>query len=541
MSTASVESVELLPDPRRLMEGLRDTGYQLNTAIADIVDNSIAAEATLVELFLDMDFRGNIRIAIADNGTGMDREGLLNAMKYGSDRRANPASLGKFGLGLKTASTAFCQCLSVISRNKGDAPLLSASWDLDHVIKTGRWELLLTEKVDAGAAALLEKVAPSASGTVVLWTKIDRLFDREYKNAGGAQAQNGLQRKISSLAEHLGAVYQRFLDTSDSRARNVVIKINKAQVLPWDPFQVSVSDLVAKEDVPTELNGGATANFSVRAYILPRSTEYPTPEDEDKAKLGNTRQGLYIYRENRLIHEADWLGMFTKEPHGSLLRVEFSFDHNLDDAFHIDIKKSQIILNETLWVWLRDEFLTAPRREANNRYRSGQRAAAFKKAEGSHITSNRNIAAKEGEINLAEVSVSNPETGEAEVTNKISGSFKLKLNINKQSKPGEVYVQTVESLTDGALYEPTLTNGHQSVRINTGHPYYHKVYVPNLSRNVTIQGMDALLWALGAAELSSTSPNTHRHFEEMRFELSRILRKLVEDLPDPESEQDVAG
>src|SRR5271163_3876213 len=119
MSTASVESVELLPDPRRLMEGLRDTGYQLNTAIADIVDNSIAAEATLVELFLDMDFRGNIRIAIADNGIGMDREGLLNAMKYGSDRRANPASLGKFGLGLKTASTAFCQCLSVISRNKG--------------------------------------------------------------------------------------------------------------------------------------------------------------------------------------------------------------------------------------------------------------------------------------------------------------------------------------------------------------------------------------------------------------------------------------
>jgi hypothetical protein len=116
-----------------------------------------------------------------------------------------------------------------------------------------------------------------------------------------------------------------------------------------------------------------------------------------------------------------------------------------------------------------------------------------------------------------------------------------KLNINKQARPGEVYVQTVDSLIDGALYEPTLTSGHQSVRINTGYPYYHKVYVPNLSRNVTIQGMDALLWALGAAELSSTSPNTQRHFEEMRFELSRILRKLVEDLPEPEIDEDVAG
>ena len=139
------------------------------------------------------------------------------------------------------------------------------------------------------------------------------------------------------------------------------------------------------------------------------------------------------------------------------------------------------------------------------------------------------------------MSVTNPETGEAQVTNKIGGTFKLKLNINKQPKPGEVYVQTVDNLTDGVLYEPTLTDGHQSIRLNTGHPYYHKVYVPNLARNVTIQGMDALLWALGAAELSSTSPGTVRHFEEMRFELVRILRKLVEDLPEPGIDLDVAG
>ena len=108
---------------------------------------------------------------------------------------------------------------------------------------------------------MLEKVAPSAPGTVVLWTKIDRLFDREYKNAGGAQAQNGLQRKVLSLVEHLGAVYQRFLDTADSRARNVVIKINNSLVLPWDPFQMSISDLVAKEDVPTELERRSYCEF----------------------------------------------------------------------------------------------------------------------------------------------------------------------------------------------------------------------------------------------------------------------------------------
>src|SRR5258705_9950981 len=122
MSTAAIGPIELLPDPRRLMEGLRDTGYQFNTAIADIVDNSIAAEATVVELRLEMDYKGNVRVAIADNGIGMNQTGLLNAMKYGSDRRPNPASLGKFGLGLKTASTAFCRRLSLISRHTGKAP-----------------------------------------------------------------------------------------------------------------------------------------------------------------------------------------------------------------------------------------------------------------------------------------------------------------------------------------------------------------------------------------------------------------------------------
>ncbi len=538
--SSAVESIELLPDPSRLMEGLRDTGYKFNTAIADIVDNSIAAEADLVELTLEMDYRGNILIAVADNGIGMNRDGLLNAMKYGSDRRVNLASLGKFGLGLKTASTAFCKRLSVISRDSAAAPLLCATWDLGHVMKADKWELLLSDKVDPRAAALLDRVARNDSGTVVLWSEVDRFFPREYQNKGGAAAQTALKKASIALKEHLGTVYQRFLDKNDERAKNVVIKVNGEAVEAWDPFRVGISDLVAEDTVATELGNGKSASFTVKAYILPRSKEYPSVEEEAKARLGNAGQGIYIYRENRLIHEADWLGMFTKEPHGSLLRVEFSFDNTLDEAFHIDIKKSQIILNDVLWSFLKDDFLTAPRRQADKLYRQGQREAAFKKAEGSHIVSNRNIAAKEEDINLAQVNL-DPETGEAQVTNRISGSFRLKLNVTKQSKPGELYVQPVDSLPDNALYEPTFTNGHQSVKVNTGHPYYHKVYVPNLSRNVTIQGMDALLWALGAAELSSTSPSTQKHFEEMRYELSRILRKLVEDLPDPETSTDVAG
>jgi signal transduction histidine kinase len=110
----STQYREVLPDPERVIEGLRDTGYQFETAIADIIDNSIAANASVIDVNLAMDYDGNVIVSIADDGCGMDRDELIDAMRYGSRKRSDPSSLGKFGLGLKTASTAYCRKLSVI-------------------------------------------------------------------------------------------------------------------------------------------------------------------------------------------------------------------------------------------------------------------------------------------------------------------------------------------------------------------------------------------------------------------------------------------
>lgn len=531
------EEIEVLPDPKRLIEGLRDTGYEFNTAIADIVDNSIAAGASVVDLKIEMDYRGEVRVSIADNGCGMNRDELINAMRYGSDRRSNLASLGKFGLGLKTASTAFCRHLSVLSRNTIEGPLLEARWDLDHVVRTGKWGLLFPNAPESEKVKHLDAVT-DGSGTVVVWNSIDRLM-KSYKNQGGAPAQRALRKIVQNLEEHIAMVYQRYLDTNYTNAVDIEIRVNGERIKPWDPFCADISDLVGDEVVSVELDNGGTAEFSVRAYILPRKEEFPDEESARQAKLGNERQGVYIYRENRLIHDADWLDMYSKEPHGSLLRVEFSFDHELDEAFHIDIKKSQIILKEDLWNWLKDEFLTAPRREANSRYRQGMRLKAKEKATGSHDTSNKNIASKERGLEKADVTIVNPDTGDCEVKNR-NGRFRLKLNVGKPSRPGELFVQPVDGLNDGVLFEPTIIERHQAVRINTAHPYYHKIYIPNLSKGITIQGMDSLLWGLCVAELSTISDTTAKHFEEMRFEVSRLLRKLVEDLPEPEIEDDAS-
>lgn len=533
----SIETIETPPDPERMIEGLRDTGYKFNTAMADIIDNSIAARASLVDLRIHMDFRNNIVVSIADNGDGMDREGLINAMTYGSRRRSDPSSLGKFGLGLKTASTAFCRVLSVASRNSGDAPLLQATWDLTYVAQKG-WLLQLNDEADEDARDHLDAVAAGRAGTVVLWKQVDRLI-KAYANPGGSAAQSALDKAVKGLRDHVAMVYQRFLDPADSRAQNVEIRINDEPVVAWDPFCSGHSDKVAEVPFEIETPQGRSARVMFRAYILPRKEEFENELAFKRSRLGNEAQGIYVYREDRLIQDATWLGMFSKEPHGTLLRVEFSFTHELDEVFDIDFKKSQISLSDELWKAIRDELLPAPRREANRRYRQGKRVDATRKAQGSHDSSNRTIAAKEGEVDSTTVSAPDPRTGDSEITNR-NGSFRIRIPVGEARRPGEVFVQPVDSLDDGALFQPTIIDGHKAVRINTSHPYYHKVYVPNLAQGVTVQGMDSLLWGLCIAELSTISDSTAEHFEQMRFEVSRILRRLVEDLPEPDLD-DVAA
>ena len=126
-------------------------------------------------------------------------------------------------------------------------------------------------------------------------------------------------------------------------------------------------------------------------------------------------------------------------------------------------------------------------------------------------------------------------TGNVTIQNK-NGTTKLKLQILDPEQPGDLHVQVAESLNDGMLWEPAFIDGNQAVRINTSHPYYHKVYIPNRLSGVMVQGLDSLLWAMCVAELGNVNETNKRSFEEMRYEVSRSLRRLVEDLPDPEED-----
>jgi hypothetical protein len=530
-------TIEVPPDVGRITEGLRDTGYDFNTAVADIIDNSIAANATIVDVRVAADFAGKLVLSVSDNGEGMDRDGLINAMRFGSRRRPRAQSLGKFGLGLKTASTAFCQRLSVVSRTTATGKALMATWDLEELKFAGRWELRLDE-ADPVSLSILDASAPFHSGTVVLWDKIDRLLEG-YQDRTPLSFKKGLQKLITGLIDHISLVYQRFLDPADTREKNLEIRVNGSKVSHWDPFCIAETKTpVAEQVITVQVRDGRSTQFTVRAFILPRKEEFSSNDSRNAARISNERQGVYVYRENRLIHGPDWMGMYKQEPHFSLLRVELSFEHSLDEAFQVDIKKSRILLNDSLYEWLRDKFLAGPRREAEVRYRKGIAAVAAGPAALLHAPSSNGIHQKAAGLSLASVSVVNAATGTVQVSNK-SGQTPATIRIVDEQATGPVYVRTANSLDNGVLWEPTLAiepslgRGVNAVSLNRGHPFYLKAYLPNRTNSTVIQAMDYLLWALANAELSNINVETREAFEDFRVEVSRNLKKLVADLPDP--------
>jgi len=521
---------DVTPDPERITESLRDTGYSLNTAVADIVDNSIAAAASKIEIELDLNPRGELRFSVVDNGSGMDAKGLVNALRYGSARRQEQASLGKFGLGLKTASTAFARRLKVTSKTASMKEAITSVWDLDSVGKNG-WAVEQLDSVDKTDARVLEKLGQGSSGTVVRWEKVDRVLPREYASPTGASAQKAVDRIEHGLRRHLGMVFQRFLDHDDERSPDVTIVMRGKSVDAWDPFDYG-SKLLVDRRLRIQTGPGDTAEMTLRVFVLPPRATIAAElgqEVADLANVGNKTQGIYVYRENRLIHGPDWLGLWVQEPHGSLCRAELSFGHELDEAFQIDIKKSAIVPDQALLEKL-EELLTGPRREADFNYRNGRRQQATSPGTPMHGPSNATIAEKAPEIPAASLTSVDKDSGKAVITNS-HGPVSV---VYVESEDKRVFVESVDDLPSGLLYMPAYIGLNPGVQINRTHPYYEKVYVPSRTSGTTIQALDSLLWALASAEFRSTQDSAKRMFEDLRYDVSRALAHLVESLPEPD-------
>lgn len=525
------------PDAPRLINGLRDTGYNFKTAAADIIDNSIAANADAINVAIELRTDGRKFVYFGDNGDGMDADGIFRAMRYGAPERDDPESLGKFGLGLKTASSSVCRMFTLITKPRGAASHHKLAWDLDHVAAQSRWEMC-REPVTDEEEEIFEELCGD-HGTLVIWSKCDRILTKNYDEPGGTKERQAIKRLAQGLMDHISLIYHRFLDANDPRERFIKITVDGQSVAPWDPFFKEQADQVLsdqqhKMEVVTE--SGESHYATVRAWILPHSNTLD--EDEKaRAKISNRAQGFYIFREGRLISDGGWLGVFgaygTLEPHMSLLRIEFDFGHELDDAFSIDVKKSRILLDPALSEYLK-ALLSPARREAELRYRKKEKQAASA-AIVSHVSANKSVASAS---NTSKSTVDNADVKNqtAVVTNNRGSKIRIRQTIHNNVNPETIHVEAVDDITSGDLWEPALRStssaGHvPSVLLNKHHDFYQKIYLRAGASGYAVDGMDCLLWAFAAAEQNNTNDELDPIFRDIREEVSSNLRKLLRDVP----------
>ncbi|HAW19257.1 MAG TPA: hypothetical protein DCX14_03665 [Flavobacteriales bacterium] len=517
------------PDPARLIHGLRDTGYDFYTAAADIIDNSIAASATKINIQLQLTTDGRKFAYFGDNGIGMDEAGLFNAMKYGAKIREDLASLGKFGLGLKTASSSVCLKYSLITRNASDSPLRKLTWDLEHVSASNLWQML-DEEVTDDEDELFNELC-GTTGTLVVWAKCDRLLSKQYDEPGGSKEKNAMRHRAKKLKEHCALIFHKFLNHKDTEFSNINITVDDDEVVFWNPFYPEKSEQVLPESqtlLPIQLEDGTIEHARIKAWILPHSKDMTKEENETYAKISNRGQGFYIHREGRIIHYGGYMGIWrSDDPHWSLYRVEFDFGHKLDEAFNVDVKKSQILLDPALEEALQ-QLLGPSYKEADNRYRRKQKidvAGGVK-----HDDANKTIGETQN-TSKATIQSVDPTSNEATVENNRGKGIKILTPVTNEVKPEELFITPVKNIPSGYLWEPCLNSatstGHTTgVHINMDHDFYTKVY-SRMSSGLSVEGLDLLLWAFSAAEHKNTDPELTDIWEDIREEVSSNLRKLL--------------
>lgn len=328
------------PSAARLTDSLRDIGYDFSSAVADLVDNSITAGATEVDVVIDFDGESS-KVFIADNGQGMTLNGLTEALRFGSRRAYGKGDLGRYGLGLKTASLSQGRCLTVVTRtSNGRRVIQSRQLDLDLVAEYDDW--LIIEPDRNAAIERARNLLEDAPGTVVIWEKLDRVLPA--KNTNGGWARRRFETLPQRVAQHLSMVFHKFL--SGEVGERLVVTVNGQKLKPWDPFARREKETRELPKQTFEIDTGTSAgSVALRRFVLPGRDKFSSLAEFERLSgplKWNRQQGLYIYRAGRLVQWGGWAGIRSIDEHTKLARASIDFDTDLDEAFNINVAKMRV-------------------------------------------------------------------------------------------------------------------------------------------------------------------------------------------------------
>lgn len=338
------KTYEVAPSAARLTGSLRDIGYDFPTAVADLVDNSITAGASRINIFTQFEPNGSY-VLISDDGAGMTERGLVEALRFGTRRDYATNELGRFGLGLKTGSFSQCRKLTVLTRTSDKKKTIRVmTLDLNRIARTDRWDITANETSPAIERARTQ--LQESPGTVVVWEDLDRVLPERY-------AENGWgRRRLRSLAaktsEHLAMVFHRFIAGDVGGRGEVVICVDGEKLRAWDPFAPDESERAVLPHQVFEIETSRDpSEVRFQGFVLPARDRFSSLEEFERLSgplKWNRQQGLYIYRANRLVQHGGWSNLRGIDEHMKLARASIDFDTDLDEAFQVNVAKMSVEL-----------------------------------------------------------------------------------------------------------------------------------------------------------------------------------------------------
>lgn len=338
------------PNPEFLIKSIAEQGYSLETALADLMDNSITANASRIEVLTKID-EEPFTLFLSDNGDGMSKDSLKRNMQFPSkspedSRESN--DLGRFGLGLKTASFSQTRAFTVLSREKGTKIFSGLTWDVKHLKDSGKWEMIIN--TDEEINEILEQYNNISNdlqnssndfipNTIVVWRglyKFENFLDVTNK-------QDALKEEITNTtSEYLSIVFHKFMERQTNRLE---IRINNTLVKPFNPFPAPTDKNNIRALAPIQRALGEDI-VNIQGFVLPNISIQETKENSNIWTPINKSlmdmEGLYIYRAERLILFGGWNGLIKKMPRLQLGRLKIDIGNKVDHLFHLNVAKSQI-------------------------------------------------------------------------------------------------------------------------------------------------------------------------------------------------------
>lgn len=499
------------PNAGRLIESLRHLGYGNYEAIADLVDNAIDAEARHVNLRVHQK-NNQPQISIADDGVGMTKDVLDQAMRLGSlTSRDLNSDLGKFGMGLVTASLSIAKKCHVISRT--DEGCWSSAWDVDEVVAKNAF----VKHLDTAAADEVElldaEIGGNSNGTLVILTKCDNLSNRN------------MSAFASTLKNQLGRVHRYFIDAGRE------FRINGDVVAAVDPLQLSdPSTETVIDDVfhVTVDEGESERKEGVRARIVlvPES-----PANELDVARSMKAQGFYVMRNQREIMNAVTLNFFTKHGDFNRMRAELFFPGTLDGLVGVEFTKRQVNLDQSLYDQLANTLIptcrTIKRREATKKrvetseaqqQLHNQSAKAIAEKDKLLIKPKAVIEKRQQRKNTGNGHSSKPETDRERKNLTRTQALETRLNCEiREEKLGP----------NGQIYECDMEGRKLVLRYNVEHPFYQRFIVDNINDGRLVTAADFLIYSMATAELRMLDDGELDAVNNFKAVMSGNLRTLL--------------